>query len=155
MATGKINSRPRRDEIEADFNAAINRLIADSPEHPKLKALSATGKLTITFATVALEAGRSRSLIGHKGCPYQSVRERIVALTTTDMRKPSSARERHRLLRCQIEELKSQLASSLDRQLEHMLARQKAEREAKKWRDAFRRLKEEHNRIIGFPGAGS
>ena len=44
-------------------------------------------------------------------------------------------------MRLEISELKEKLAAALDAQAEHFHARERAEREANKWREAFKRAK--------------
>lgn len=68
------------DQVEKDFLLALERLQAGKPKDKKLQAAVKAGKLRISVTTVATEAGHSRTLIGHKGCKYPSVRDRIVAL---------------------------------------------------------------------------
>jgi hypothetical protein len=56
---------------------ALTRLKEGKPLHPDLKRRSTSGKLIINPVTVALEAGRSRTLIGGEGCRYPHIRELI------------------------------------------------------------------------------
>ena len=67
-------------DSEQAFEAALARLVTNQPQHPDLQAKVATGKLRISFSTVAKEAGRSRTLIGHEGCTYPGIRRRILEL---------------------------------------------------------------------------
>lgn len=57
---------------------ALERLEKGMPRHPRLRALSARGALRVTVSSVALEAGRSRTLIGKADCAYPAIRKRIV-----------------------------------------------------------------------------
>ena len=65
------------DHVLADFEEALARLLVGEPQSPRLKARALTKPVRISFATVAEEAGRSRTLIGHDGCPYPKFRERL------------------------------------------------------------------------------
>lgn len=67
------------DRIEADFLQALSRLQAGKPTHEKNIALAEEGRLKITISSVALEAGRSRTLIAKINCKYPQVRERVLA----------------------------------------------------------------------------
>lgn len=145
MATpSKRLGRAPRSVVEQDFNAAIDRLLAGKPRNRKLRDLADSGRLSTTFANVALEAERSRSLIAHKNCAYQEVRSRIVALMESDSRADgNTTQDKIAKLRLEVAHLKEQLAAALDVQVESLLARERAEREANKWRQAFKRLKDD------------
>ena len=56
--------------------AALARLLAGAPRHPTLAAMRS---VKVSYLNVAIEAGHSRTLIGHDGCAYQGVRERVKA----------------------------------------------------------------------------
>jgi len=73
---------PATDPVEKDFLLALERLQAGKPKDKKLLAAAKAGKLRISITTVAAEAGHSRTLIGHKGCKYPSVRDRVLGLKT-------------------------------------------------------------------------
>jgi len=60
--------------------AALDRLKAGKPENKDLLALVKEGKLRISVSTVAQEAGRSRTLIGHAKCQYPHVRDKILSM---------------------------------------------------------------------------
>ncbi len=66
-------------QAERDFSEALERLERGTPRHQRLKALAARGALRITVSSVALEAGRSRTLIGTADCAYPEIRNRILA----------------------------------------------------------------------------
>lgn len=144
-----VSDRRRRAPIRAverAFHDAIDRLLAGKPKVPKLRRLAAEGRLNINPSTVALEAGHSRTLIGLENCRLPAVRNRILSETRRDeIATPRTAAEVITRLREQIVQLKRELAAALEGQSEHFLARELAEREAAKWRDAFRR-KEDHAR---------
>lgn len=63
--------------IAKDFLDALKRLQAGAPRNPKLILQKKSGKLRINVSSVALEAGRSRTLIGYKGCQYPEIRATI------------------------------------------------------------------------------
>ena len=69
---------PAIDPIEQDFIDAIQRLQDGEPKHTKLKAQKIKGVLKVNVTTVALEAGRARTLIAlETGCRYPRIRELI------------------------------------------------------------------------------
>jgi hypothetical protein len=67
-------------KIEQDFWGALTRLKNGVPTHPKLILDVRCGKLRINIKNVALEARRSRTLIGHADCAYPEVRKAILEL---------------------------------------------------------------------------
>jgi len=71
---------PAEDEIEQHFIDAFARLQSGKPKDKSLQTQAKQGTLRITISSVAKEAGHSRTLIGHKGCKYPNVRDRILAL---------------------------------------------------------------------------
>lgn len=75
-----ITKDPKRDGIEQDLLAALDRLKAGKPKNKDLLVLAKQGKLRISVSTVALEAGRSRTLIGHAKCQYPHVRDKVLAM---------------------------------------------------------------------------
>lgn len=144
-AEGRLSTRrPGLENIEKDFNDAIDRLLANSPQNSKLKDMARSGQLPINSQTVAKEAGRSRTLISMKNCRLPRVRDRIINL---NKKRPYRQRQSHEAeladLQLQIAELRDQLVLALEGQAKHFLAREIAEREAGKWRAAFRRQAEE------------
>lgn len=139
-----LRKRNSLENIEKDFNDAIDRLISGSPQNAKLRLLASTGSLKINSQTVAIEAGRSRTLISLKSCRLPLIRDRIIALSTRrPYRRGSSHKSGIIELQEEIAELRDQLAAALECQAQHLLAREKAERESAKWRDAFRRQTDE------------
>jgi hypothetical protein len=61
---------------ERRLQKAIERITENKPKHPILRKRLAQGTLRLNVTSVALEAGVSRTLIGHKGCAYQTVRDK-------------------------------------------------------------------------------
>lgn len=58
----------KQPDVEGELLAALDRL----------KRKSVRGReARISYSAVAAEAGRSRTLIGHEGCPYPKVREAV------------------------------------------------------------------------------
>lgn len=71
-------------ETAKDFIVALRRLQAGEPTNDDLKGRLADGKLRINIATVALESGHSRRLIGHDDCPFPETRSAILLAVTGD-----------------------------------------------------------------------
>lgn len=67
-----------------DFIAALGRLQAGTPTNRELQTRLADGWLRINIATVALESGHSRRLIGYDGCPFPETRDKILRAVTGD-----------------------------------------------------------------------
>lgn len=65
--------------VERDFLEALERLEKGIPRHQRLRALAAKGALRVSISSVALEACRSRTLIGTADCAYPAIRKRIMA----------------------------------------------------------------------------
>lgn len=66
--------------IEKELFDALERLKAGIPKQPDLQKKVRLKRLRINATTVAREAGRARTLIGHDGCAYPRVRAAIKAL---------------------------------------------------------------------------
>lgn len=127
--------RPSRTVVEKGFDEAIDRLEKNKPTNSALKRLAAEGRLRINFSTVAKEAKHSRSLIAHAKCPYQAQRARVLQLMHPgEVAAPRTASGVISRLREDVADLKAKLRLALDGQTAHFLARQRAEREADRWR---------------------
>lgn len=89
--------------IEAEFHDAIDRIVSGAPSHPVLQDSQKAGTLRLTVKSVAMEAGRSRTLIGTRDCLYPDVRSRIRAISeegpkvrqTREALKRATERVRH------------------------------------------------------------
>ena len=138
------SKRAPRAVVEKDFFDAIERLVKKKPLNPKLKRLVSEHRLEINPSTVSLEAKRSRTMIGYDGCPLQNVRQKVLDLKSPgEIATPRTAREVIARLRADIADLKSKLRGSMDAQATHFLARQRAEREAERWRAEAKRRGEQ------------
>ena len=80
------------DRVEQDFIDALGRLQDNKPTQPALRKKSLDGKLKINVMTVSMEAGHSRTLIGHKGCKYPETRRKVLdaAAKTSPLSSASS-----------------------------------------------------------------
>jgi hypothetical protein len=126
MANRNTDDAGERQQIESDFRAALGRIRKNKPENPVLAARAAKGKLKLSPTTLAMEARRSRTLIGFDGCAYQNIRDELEDVSKQDDQGALSP----------IDDLKQQLAevtkerdAAIFWQSEHLRARQKAERD--------------------------
>jgi len=99
---------PPRSTEQAFFDA-IERLKQNRPNHPELQKRARLGTLFVNFSTVALEAGHSRTLIAHDGCPYPRVRAAIQGATEPAV-EPRSAEAVIMKLRQENADLRRQIA---------------------------------------------
>lgn len=94
--------------VETELEAALQRVLSGTPQTPRLARLAEKGKLGVSYAVIAEEAGRSRTLIGYDGCRYQAFRNKVKAILergprATDLaRSLEAARKRIRDLEAQI-----------------------------------------------------
>jgi hypothetical protein len=128
------------DAIEKDFLQALQRLQNSVPNHKALKSAKALGKLKINFCTVAREAGRSRTLIALENSRYPRVREAVKLAQEGIHREPRTSGDLIDKLRTDIVELRVQLKKAEAHAVEHFDAREKAEREAGRWKGAYDRV---------------
>ncbi|MCS0627940.1 hypothetical protein NX786_01100 [Telluria mixta] len=76
----KLRSTPPITGVEKELMDAFKRLEEGVPNHPDLLKKARLKKLRINATTVALEAGRARTLIAHDKCAYPRVRAKIKSL---------------------------------------------------------------------------
>ena len=85
----KKNSDKASTPAEKDFRLALSRLVAGTPRNQKLKLLASRNRLKVSISNVALEAGRSRTLIGSADCAYPDIRSEIIRARTPATRSKS------------------------------------------------------------------
>ena len=78
--------------VRQDFEDAIARILANKPRNPTLCAKAERGSLKMNISNVALEAGRSRTLIGKPDTEYTDVRRRVLDLMKADIGISASER---------------------------------------------------------------
>ena len=128
----KMKSRPpeiSEDPIAKDFLGALDRLKLGTPRHPDLKKAQARGNLKIHFSSVALEAKRSRTLIGTEDCRYPNIRNLIQEAKSGVPEHPRTHTELIDQLRADKADLALQVRMYRDEATAHLLARDKAESE--------------------------
>ena len=124
-------SSSEREQIRQDFEDAIARLQEGLPRNRDLKRLHAKGLLRFNVTTVAMEAGRSRTLIAHQNCAYPEVRRKVLDLCRPDQRTmPRTASDSIMRLREQVKGLVAERDAALDRQHAAALLLEEAERRA-------------------------
>jgi hypothetical protein len=131
---------PPIDPIEKDFLAALERLRDNVPRDRTLQANKARGRLKINVSTVAQEAGRSRTLIALENCKYPRVRELILLAKDGHPAEPRTSSDLIDKLRQEIAVLRAELKKAEAETAAHFHAREKADREAARWRDAHARI---------------
>ncbi len=109
--SAKKPSDPQLDPIESEFLEAISRIQSGNPSNKELLADKMAGKLRLSVSSVAKEAGRSRTLIGHKGCRYPKIRD-IIQGENLAPTSPPSLRDALEKSRAEVFDLKKRLASS-------------------------------------------
>lgn len=111
-------------DAKGDLEAAFARLIMGEPTNPQLVKAAVAGRLRVSIAAVALEAKRSRTLIGHDKCPFPDLRRRILQLKEEG---PAARQARHalRVANRRIAELTQQLAERDSIQAALVLDREK------------------------------
>jgi hypothetical protein len=126
MANRDTDDAAERQKIESDFRAALVRIRKNKPENPVLAARAAKGKLKLNPMTLAMESGRSRTLIGFDGCAYQDVRDELLEASEKDDQGALSQIDD---LKKQLEDVTKERDAAIFWQSEHLRARQKAERD--------------------------
>lgn len=149
----KINvSDISQDPIERDFLEALKRLQDGEPRHKRLKAQKAKGMLKLNFSSVALEAGRARTLIAlESGCRYPKVRELVKQAKAGRTTLPTTHTELIDCLRADKFELAMQVRKYQAEAMAHFQARIKAEKVAERERSAASRLRKEiaaHHKVV-------
>lgn len=142
--TRSKSEAPPQDAIEQDFLGAIERLRDSEPRNKKLKARKAHGTLKINFASVALEAGHSRTLIAlDTGCRYPRVRELVRQAKIGRTSLPTTVSDVNERLRAENVELQCKVRIYQATVLIHFKARDKAEKAATRERAAAARLRKQ------------
>lgn len=100
--------------IEQSLWDALERLKAGTPQNIILAKRAKRGTLKISISTVALEAGRSRTLISHENCAYPAVRQAILALKSPPEEPSTSLAELNRRLRAENSELRRTVKQARD-----------------------------------------
>lgn len=136
--TTKLTEQER---IRSDFLKAIERIVTGFPENERLKKLRDNNKLKLNFTNVALEAGRSRTLIAVDGSKYSDVREKILKGEKIN-NKIMSSTDLIRRLREEVKSLEEKIVKIREAQARDFYALNDAISEANRWRNAYLRLKE-------------
>ncbi|MEH6459153.1 hypothetical protein [Chitinimonas sp. JJ19] len=120
------------DPIERDFFDALKRLEEGKPKHKNLKAAAKAGKLKINTSNVALEAGRSRTLIALENCRYPKVREAIKIIQGAKKSPPTTYTQLIESLRASLAQLKAEKRILEMKIGDHVLSRRRAEIESRR-----------------------
>lgn len=138
MARKRVVSGPI-DPIEADFLEALRRLGDGRPNDKRLRELHKRSKLKLNISNVALEAGRSRTLIALESCRYPRVRELVLLTMSGRGGEPQTSADLIDKLREDLAVLRTELKKAEAVTTSHFIARKKAEAEAARWHDIYER----------------
>lgn len=130
MALRDASSKP--DPIEQDLLDALQRLIDGRPTHKILKAKAKEGRLKVNSSNVALEAGRSRTLIALEDCRYPKVREAVKLAQGGKKALPTTYTQLIASLRADLATVKAEKRLLETAMADHVLARRKAEVHARR-----------------------
>lgn len=131
-----------RDRIEQDLLDAIERLKSGRPQHPELRQRVNKGKaVKINIATVALEAGRARGLVGMENCRYPEVRQLILIESSATEVVPRSRDDVIKKLRAEIAELRVRLSQAEAHAAYHFAQRTRADKDNSAYKGRYERLK--------------
>lgn len=117
----------KADPIERDFLEALQRLVEGKPTNKALKASAKAGKLRINTVNVALEAGRSRTLIALEDCRYPKVREAVKLAQGGKKALPTTYTQLIANLRADLATVKAEKRLLEKTMAAHVLARRRAE----------------------------
>lgn len=142
------------DPIEQDFLEALQRLVEGKPQNKTLKASAKAGKLKVNAVSVAREAGRSRTLIALEDCRYPKVREAVKLAQGGKKALPTTYTQLIENLRADLATVKAEKRLLETKMADHVLARRKAEVNAR--RDAaeasrLRKLVAEFEKVVHLP----
>jgi hypothetical protein len=150
-----LTDNPRKpDPIENDFLDALQRLIEGKPTHKALKAKAKSGTLKVNTSNVALEAGRSRTLIALEDCRYPKVREAVKLAQGGKKALPTTYTQLIASLRADLATVKAERRLLETTMAGHVLARRKAEMYARRDATEAARLRKqvvELEKIIHLP----
>lgn len=128
-----LTDNPREpDPIEQDFLDALQRLVEGKPTHKTLKAKAKEGRLKVNSSNVALEAGRSRTLIALEDCRYPKVREAVKLAQRGKKALPTTYTQLIANLRADLATVKAEKRLLETTMADHVLARRKAEVHARR-----------------------
>lgn len=133
----------KHDPIEQDFLDALQRLAEGKPRHKKLKAMAREGKLKINTSNVALESGRSRTLIALEDCRYPKVREAVKVAEGGKKAQPTTYTQLIQNLRAELAIHKAEKRLLETTMAVHVLARRKAEVNARRDAEEAARLRKQ------------
>jgi len=118
--------------VEQELFDALERLKSATPKRPELRKKASIGMLRINPTTVALEAGRARTLIGHQNCAYPRVRAAIEAFKHDASTPATSFEEVNRRLRHENTDLRAAVIVAASRLAAMVRRMDSIERETRK-----------------------
>jgi transcriptional regulator with XRE-family HTH domain len=113
---GRRKDLPATSEgMEQRFFDALERVRNGTPTVDRLFKLALARKLKVNITTVALEAGLSRTLIGHDKCAYPKVRNAVIG-DREPIETPTNMRSINAELRKENKRLENQLCIAIAHQ---------------------------------------
>lgn len=152
MARSDAYGKP--DPIEQDLLDALHRLVEGKPTHKALRAKAKEGRLKVNSSNVALEAGRSRTLIALEDCRYPKVREAVKLAQGGKNALPTTYTQLIANLRADLATVKAERRLLETKMADHVLARRKAEVHARRDAAEAARLRKqvvELEKIVHLP----
>jgi len=153
------NDNPRKpDPIEQDLLDALQRLVEGKPTQKALQAKAKAGTLKVNTSNVALEAGRSRTLIALEDCRYPKVREAVTLAKGGKKALPTTYTQLISSLRADLATVKAERRLLETTMADHVLARRKAEVHARRDAAEAARLRKqvlELEKIVHLPRGGA
>lgn len=152
MARNDASGKP--DPIEQDLLDALQRLVEGKPTHKTLRAKAKEGRLKVNSSNVALEAGRSRTLIALEDCRYPKVREAVKLAQGGKNALPTTYTQLIANLRADLATVKAEKRLLETTMADHVLARRKAEVHARRDAAEAARLRKqivELEKIVHLP----
>lgn len=152
MSLGDNLRKP--DPIEQDLLDALQRLVEGKPTNKTLKVKAKEGRLKVNTSNVALEAGRSRTLIALEDCRYPKVREAVKLAQGGKKTLPTTYTQLIANLRADLATVKAEKRLLEMTMADHVLARRKAEVHARRDAAEAARLRKqvvELEKIVHLP----
>lgn len=150
---------PRKpDPIEQDLLDALQRLVEGKPTQKTLRTKAKEGKLKVNPSTVALEAGRSRTLIALEDCRYPYVRQAVKLAQGGKTALPTTYTQLIASLRADLATFKAEKRLLETTMADHVLARRKAEVHSRRDAAEAARLRKqvvELEKIVHLPHRGA
>lgn len=134
----------RMDTMERDYEAALDRLIQGTPQHPSLQAqLAAKGCCKITIRNVAKEAGHSHNPLYDNKDRYKNILKRIKSSKPLAASEHLTERDKDAELRQVKKNLEQEKRDALTENMGLLIRISKLQEQNEKLSDEINRMKKE------------